>query len=156
MRHPWLQMNLITAFTAGAVVGIFEDTIQQALAVTLRAMTLNELKPGMEAQLVRKEAIVGIMNGMLVGLTAGAAMLGYAILNGSAVPIMLAIIVIVAMLGSCAAAGVAGVLIPLPPRRFGYSINDFSDHRDGWREHGRHVRPRHDYVALVDKRELKT
>ena len=118
-RHPWLQMNLITAFTAGAVVGIFEDTIQQALAVTLRAMTLNELKPGMEAQLVRKEAILGIMNDMLVGLTAGAAMLGYAILNGSAVPIMLAIIVIVAMLGSCAAAGVAGVLIPLLLRRFG-------------------------------------
>jgi magnesium transporter len=58
---------------------------------------------------------------MLVGLTAGAAMLGYAILNGSAEPIMLAgiVIVIVAMLGSCAAAGVAGVLIPLLLRRFG-------------------------------------
>jgi magnesium transporter len=140
MRHPWLQLNLITAFSAGAVVGIFEDTIQQvvalavflpvlagqsgntgcqALAVTLRAMTLNQLKPGMEAQLVRKEAILGIMNGMLVGLTAGAAMLGYAILNGSAEPLMLAGIVIVAMLGSCAAAGVAGVLIPLLLRRFG-------------------------------------
>ena len=140
MRHPWLQLNLITAFSAGAVVGIFEDTIQQvvalavflpvlagqsgntgcqALAVTLRAMTLNQLKPGMGAKLVRKEAILGIMNGMLVGLTAGAAMLGYAILNGSAEPIMLAGIVIVAMLGSCAAAGVAGVLIPLLLRRFG-------------------------------------
>jgi magnesium transporter len=139
-RHPWLQLNLITAFAAGAVVGIFEDTIQQvvalaaflpvlagqsgntgcqALAVTLRAMTLNELKPGMEAQLVRKEAILGIINGMLVGLTAGAAMLGYAILNGSAEPMMLASIVIAAMLGSCAAAGVAGVLIPLVLRRFG-------------------------------------
>jgi len=60
-----------------------------------------------------------IMNGMLVGLTAGAAMLGYAILNGSAEPIILAgiVIVIVAMLGSCA--GVAGVLIPLLLRRFG-------------------------------------
>jgi len=140
MRHPWLQLNLLTAFAAGAVVGVFEDTIQQvvalaaflpvlagqsgntgcqALAVTLRAMTLNELKPGMESQLVRKEAILGIMNGMLVGLTAGAAMLGYAMLNGSAEPIMLAGIVIAAMLGSCAAAGVAGVLIPLMLRRFG-------------------------------------
>jgi magnesium transporter len=140
MRHPWLQLNLLTAFSAGAVVGLFEDTIQQlvalaaflpvlagqsgntgcqALAVTLRAMTLNELKPGMETQLVRKEAILGVMNGMLVGLTAGAAMLGYAILNGSAEPVMLAGIVIAAMLASCAAAGVAGVLIPLLLRRFG-------------------------------------
>jgi magnesium transporter len=140
MRHPWLQLNLLTAFSAGAVVGIFEDTIQQvvalaaflpvlagqsgntgcqALAVTLRAMTLNELKPGMETQLVRKEAILGITNGMLVGLTAGAAMLGYAILNGSAEPVILAGIVIGSMLASCAAAGVAGVLIPLMLRRFG-------------------------------------
>lgn len=37
-RHPWLQLNLLTAFVAGAVVGLFEDTIQQivALAAFLR------------------------------------------------------------------------------------------------------------------------
>jgi magnesium transporter len=140
MRHPWLQLNLLTAFVAGAVVGVFEDTIQQvvalaaflpvlagqsgntgcqALAITLRAMTLNELKPGMEKRLVTKEALLGVLNGSLVGLTAGAAMLGYAILNGSAEPVLLAAIVVVAMLGSCAAAGMAGVLIPLTLRRFG-------------------------------------
>ncbi len=140
MRHPWLQLNLLTAFVAGAVVGLFEDTIQQvvalaaflpvlagqsgntgcqALAVTLRAMTLNELKPGMEPILVRKETLLGISNGVLVGLTAGGAMLGYAIVNGSAQPLLLAAIVLVAMLGSCAAAGVSGVLIPLLLRRLG-------------------------------------
>lgn len=151
-RHPWLQLNLITAFSTGAVVGIFEDTIQQVLAlpaflpvlagqsgntgcqaltVTLRAMTLNETKPGMEAQLVRKEAILGIISGMLVGLTAGAAMLGYAILNGSAEPMMLAGIVIAAMLGCwrgrriddpLSAATVCG--------RPGDGINDFPDDRN--------------------------
>ena len=127
-------------FFAGAVVGTFEDTIQQvvalavfllvlagqpgntgcqALAVTPRAMTLNELKPGMEAQLERKETTLGIMNSMLVGLIAGAAMLGYAIPNGSAELKMLTGIVIVTALGSCAAAGVAGLLIPLLLRRLG-------------------------------------
>src|SRR5690606_17410780 len=59
LRHPWLQLNLLTAFLAAAVVGVFEETIArvvmlavflpvlagqsgntgcQALAVTLRAM----------------------------------------------------------------------------------------------------------------------
>jgi magnesium transporter len=77
MRHPWLQLNLLTAFLAAAVVGIFQDTIDrlvilalflpvlagqsgntgcQALAVTLRGMTIGELKPGAERALIRKEA----------------------------------------------------------------------------------------------------
>ena len=27
LRHPWLQINLLTAFVAAAVVGLFEDTL---------------------------------------------------------------------------------------------------------------------------------
>lgn len=139
-RHPWLQLNLLTAFVAGAVVGLFEDTIQQivalaaflpvlagqsgntgcqALAITLRSMTLNELKPGMESGLVRKEAILGMSNGLLVGLTAGAAMLGYAFLNDAAEPLMLGGIILIAMMASCTISGVAGVLIPLAMRKVG-------------------------------------
>ena len=77
LRHPWLQINLLTAFVAAAVVGLFEDTLSQlvilavflpvmagqtgntgcqALAVTLRGMTLGELKPGLVGRLVAKEA----------------------------------------------------------------------------------------------------
>ncbi|HWV88601.1 MAG TPA: CBS domain-containing protein, partial [Burkholderiales bacterium] len=76
LRHPWLQLNLLTAFLAAAVVGMFQDTLDrlvilalflpvlagqsgntgcQALAVTLRGMTLGELKPGSERPLVMKE-----------------------------------------------------------------------------------------------------
>lgn len=140
MRHPWLQLNLLTAFVAGAVVGLFEDTIAQvvalaaflpvlagqagntgcqSLAVTLRAITLNELKPGMEKAAVRKESILGLINGLMVGVTAGVAMLAYAMVNGSLEPLMLAVIVLVAMAGSCLAAGISGVLVPLALRRFG-------------------------------------
>ncbi len=139
-RHPWLQLNLLTAFVAGAVVGLFEDTIQQivalaaflpvlagqsgntgcqALAITLRSMTLNELKPGMESGLVRKEAVLGMSNGLLVGLTAGAAMLGYAFLSDAAEPLMLGGIILMAMIASCTISGVAGVLIPLAMRKVG-------------------------------------
>lgn len=140
MRHPWLQLNLLTAFLAGAVVGLFEDTIAQvvalaaflpvlagqsgntgcqALAVTLRGMTLKELKPGMERKLMLKEAVLGLCNGALVGITAAAGMLVYALINDSGSPFLLALVVLVAMLGSCIASGVTGVLVPVALRRLG-------------------------------------
>ncbi len=100
-RHPWLQLNLLTAFIAGAVVAIFQDTVDrlvilalflpvlagqsgntgcQALAVTLRGITLGELKQGKERELVTKEASLGLYNGALTGLVAGVGMLVVAIL----------------------------------------------------------------------------
>jgi magnesium transporter len=140
MRHPWLQLNLLTAFVAGAVVGLFDETIAQvvvlaaflpvlagqsgntgcqALAVTLRGLTLNELKPGMERKVVIKEAILGLCNGALVGITAALGMLAYAYSVGSEAPVKLAFVVLFAMLGACIASGVTGVLIPLTLRRMG-------------------------------------
>jgi magnesium transporter len=140
LRHPWLQLNLLTAFVAGAVVGLFENTIAQvvaiaaflpvlagqsgntgcqALAVTLRGMTLNQLKPGMERRLLAKEALLGLCNGALVGLTAALGMLLYALVNGTQRPLALAAVVLLAMLGSCVASGVTGVLVPLTLRRLG-------------------------------------
>jgi len=140
MRHPWLQMNLMTAFVAGAVVGMFEDTIAQivvlaaflpvlagqsgntgcqALAVTLRSMTLNELKPGMEFRLIKKEALLGLGNGLLVGLTAALGMFLYATSNGTESPLTLAVVVLFAMLGACIISGVIGVIVPLTLRRLG-------------------------------------
>ena len=140
MRHPWLQLNLLTAFVAGSVVGLFEDTIAQivvlavflpilagqsgntgcqALAVTLRSMTLNELKPGMEGGLLRKEALLGFGNGLLVGGTAALGMYAYATMGGNEAALTLAMVVFVAMLGACVISGVIGVIVPLCLRRLG-------------------------------------
>lgn len=140
MRHPWLQINLLTAFLAGSVVGLFENTISQivvlaaflpilagqsgntgcqALAVTLRSMTLNELKPGMESVLLRKEAALGFGNGLMVGITAALGMYAYASISGNDAAAMLAGVVFVAMLGACVVSGVIGVVVPLALRRLG-------------------------------------
>lgn len=140
LRHPWLQLNLLTAFAAGAVVGLFESTISQAvvlaaflpvlagqcgntgcqaLAITLRGMTLNELKPGMERALLFKEALLGLGNGVFVGVTAAFAMFIYAHFNGNSSPTLLALTVFLAMIGACVASGVAGVLVPITLRKFG-------------------------------------
>lgn len=139
-RHPWLQLNLLTAFVAAAVVGIFQDTVDrmvilalflpvlagqsgntgcQALAVTLRGMTLGELKHGTEKALVGKEALLGFLNGGLVGITAGAGMFVVAVLQNNPNAWALSLIVLMAMVGSCVISGVSGALIPLALRRAG-------------------------------------
>jgi magnesium transporter len=139
-RHPWLQLNLLTAFLAAAVVGIFQETIDrlvilalflpvlagqsgntgcQALAVALRGLTLGELKPGKEKALVMKESLLGLLNGALVGLTAGLGMYVVATLQKNPSAPQLALIVFLAMIGSCVISGIAGALIPLTLRKLG-------------------------------------
>jgi magnesium transporter len=139
-RHPWLQLNLLTAFIAAAVVGVFQDTIDQivilamflpvlagqsgntgcqALAVTLRGMTLGELAPGKEKALVIKEGFLGLFNGTLVGITAGLGMLIVASIQHNPDALRLAFIVFISMIVSCVTSGIAGATIPLTLRRLG-------------------------------------
>ena len=139
-RHPWLQLNLVTAFIAAAVVGLFQDTVNrivilavfipvlsgqcsntgcQALAVTLRGMTLGELKPGRARALLAKEAWLGFLNGSLTGLVAAIGMFWLAHLQGHPQAWVLGIITFVAMAGSCAVSGVAGAAVPLALKRLG-------------------------------------
>ncbi len=140
-RHPWLQLNLVTAFLAAAVVGYYEATIErivvlavflpvlagqsgntgcQALAVALRGMTLGELKPGREKFLVIKEALLGSLNGLFVGLVAGAGMFAYATMQQTPEsPLILGLIVCLAMIGACVISGICGVLTPVILKRLG-------------------------------------
>jgi magnesium transporter len=139
-RHPWLQVNLLTAFAAAAVVGIFQETLDrlvilaaflpvlagqsgntgcQTLAVALRGMIMGELEPGRERHLVIKEGLLGLFNGILVGLSAAAGMLIYAKMQGNAEAWTLALVVWLSMVVSCVASGISGALIPLILRKVG-------------------------------------
>jgi magnesium transporter len=140
LRYPWLQLNLFTAFLAASVVGFFAETVDrlvvlavflpvlagqsgntgcQALAVTLRGMTLGELKSGRERQLVAKEAWLGLLNGSLVGIVAGLGMTFYAYTQGVANPFRLGAIVSVALVGGCVVSGISGAMIPMTLRKLG-------------------------------------
>ncbi len=139
-RHPWLQLNLLTAFVAGAVVSVFQGTIDQivilasflpvlagqsgntgcqALAVTIRGMTLRELKKGHMPKLLAKEGLLGMLNGAIVGAVAGMAMFFLAHSQGNAQAWQLGLIVMAAMTGSCVVSGVFGAIVPLTLRRLG-------------------------------------
>lgn len=139
-RHPWLQLNLLTAFIAAFVVGFFETTLEkivllavflpvlagqsgntgcQALAVTLRGMTLGEFGPGSTWKALRKEAILGFCNGSLVGISAGLGMFVYATLQKNPQALGLALVTWSAMVGACVISGVSGVIVPTTMKRLG-------------------------------------
>jgi magnesium transporter len=139
-RHPWLQLNLLTAFVAGGVVALFQDTVDrlvilalflpvlagqsgntgcQALAVTLRGMTLGEVEEGKGRALVAKEAFLGLYNGALTGLVAAVGMLAVALYQGNPNAFVLAVVVWMALVGACVISGICGAMIPLTLKRFG-------------------------------------
>lgn len=140
LRHPWLQGNLLTCFLAGGVVSFFQDTVNQfvvlaaflpvltgqasntacqALAVTLRGLTLGELDDAGSSRLLGKEAFLGLLNGLLVGVTAGLGMLALAMAQGEPRAGELALVVFVAMSLACVVSGIFGGLVPLSLRRIG-------------------------------------
>lgn len=139
-RHPWLLVNLVTAFAAGGVVALFQGTLDklvilaaflpvlagqsgntgcQALAVTVRGITLGDIKPGGSRGLVLKEAQLGMMNGAVTGLLCGIAMYLFAGSQDSPHAFMLGLVVMAAMLGSCAISGISGAIVPLVLKRLG-------------------------------------
>jgi magnesium transporter len=140
MRHHWLQVNLLTAFAAGFVVSLFEGTITQivalaaflpilagqsgntgcqALAITLRGITLGDLDGHSKRKLIAKELTLGAMNGLLTGIVAGLAMWWSAGGSGNDQAVLLGFVILLAMVGACMASGLFGVLVPLTLRRFG-------------------------------------
>jgi magnesium transporter len=127
-RLPWLCVNLVTAFMAAAVVSMFEGTIakwsalaiflpivagqggnagMQTLTIIIRDLALGELTPGDGRRALMKEMILGLINGLAIGLIVG--VIGW-VWKGS---IVLGVVAAAAMLLNQLAAAMSGVLIPL-------------------------------------------
>jgi magnesium transporter len=139
-RNPWLLINLLTAFAAGGVVAVFQGTLDklvilatflpvlagqsgntgcQALAVTVRGITLGDIKAGGGRALMSKEALLGFANGAVTGILCGIAMYLFAMSQSSPHALMLGLVVMLAMIGACAISGVSGAFVPLALKRLG-------------------------------------
>ncbi len=139
-RHPWLQINLFCGLLAAVVVGLFQETIDhiialavflpvligqaantgvQALSVSLRGITLGDLRSGRESLLVVKEMLLGTFNGALTGVTGGIAMFIFATMIKSPAAVMLGFVVFLATTISCLISGVAGAMVPLVLKKLG-------------------------------------
>jgi magnesium transporter len=133
-RQLWLQINLLTAFLAAAVVGLFENTIAQvtalavllpvvagqsgnagaqALAVTMRGLALREISVRQWATVTIKEVKVGIMNGIAIAITCGVGVLIWSHSLG------LVLVIAMSMVLAMIAAGFAGAIVPIVLKRLG-------------------------------------
>src|SRR5436853_611308 len=90
----------------------------QAIEITLQAGSMVGVEK--EERLVTKEAWLGCLNGAGVGLFAGLGMYLTATGQESAHPVMLALVVFLAMIGSCIASGISGAMVPLTLKRLGF------------------------------------
>ena len=127
-RLPWLVINLLTAFLASAVVGLFEGTIQkvtalavllpivsgqggntgaQALAVVMRGLALREIISGTTRRVIIKETLAGLINGVAIAVMTALAVWFWSRNIG------LCIVIGLAMIVNMGAAGLSGAAIPL-------------------------------------------
>ncbi|MBT7943891.1 MAG: magnesium transporter, partial [Alphaproteobacteria bacterium] len=133
-RFMWLLVNLVTAILASIVIGLFDATLEQMVAlavlmpivasmggnagtqtltVAVRALAMKELTPTNAARVIGKEALVGVFNGVLfAGLIGGVAWFWF---GNSALGVVIGMAMIVNMF----VAGVAGTTIPLALNKFG-------------------------------------
>lgn len=133
-RLPWLHINLVTAFLAASVVGLFEATIAQftalavlmpvvagmsgnagaqALAVTIRGLALREIGVGNWRQLLFKEQRAALINGLALALSCGTGVWLWSQSAG------LALVIAIAMVLGLMAAATAGALVPIVLTRLG-------------------------------------
>lgn len=133
-RVPWLLVNLVTAFIAASVIGLFDATIQQIVAlavlmpivagmggnagsqtmtVTVRALATRDLDIYNAGRIVRRELGVGLLNGILFAVLIGF-VAGFWFDNANIGGIIAA-----AMIINMFVAALAGIMIPLLLDRFG-------------------------------------
>jgi magnesium transporter len=127
-RFVWLGVNLVTAFLAASVIGLFEGTIEkvvalaalapivasqggnaatQTMTVAVRSLATRELGPLNLSRFVTREVLVGLLNGVAFALLVGAAVyLWYWSLG-------LSVAIAGAMVINLLAGALAGVLVPL-------------------------------------------
>ncbi len=133
-RLVWLHINLLTAFLAAAVVGLFESTIaqftalaillpvvagqsgnagSQALAVTMRGLALREVSTLHWRAVLNKELQIGLINGSALAVTCGLGVWVWSQSWG------LALVIAIAMVTAMVMAGISGALVPMILSRLG-------------------------------------
>jgi magnesium transporter len=127
-RAVWLGINLMTAFIASGVIGLFEDTItkvvalavlmpivasmggiagSQTLTLVIRGMAVGQISSANVGWLLNREFLVSALNGVLWALVvAGAATLWFG-------DIMLGAIIAAALMINLIAAALVGTVLPL-------------------------------------------
>ncbi len=137
-RYRWLILNLATAFLAAAVVGLFESTITavailaaympvvagmggnagtQAMAVTVRGISLGQVSLATGRQVVATEVVAGGVNGLITGGLVAVVAVAFSF---GEFGIQLGAVIGVSMVANLVIAGFFGAVTPLVLDRLGY------------------------------------
>ena len=127
-RFGWLVINLFTAVIASIVIGLFDATIEQMVAlavlmpivasmggnaatqtmtVAVRALATRDLIPINSVRIISRETLVGLLNGVIFAVIVGAVTLFW---FGDQ---QLGLVIAAAMVVNMLVAGLFGILIPL-------------------------------------------
>lgn len=127
-RVPWLAVNLVTAVLVSLVIGMFNATIEQMVAlavlmpivasmggnagaqtmtVTVRALAMRELDGGRLKRLIRREMVVGLVNGVIFAILIGI------VTAARYSNVELGVVIGMAMVINLIVAGTFGILVPL-------------------------------------------
>jgi magnesium transporter len=127
-RVRWLVVNFGTALMASFVISLFQDSIQnmvalailmpivasmggnagtQTMAVAVRALATNQLTPANASRIVWRETRVALLNGIILATLVG--VLAGSYFNCTS----LGLVIAAAMVFNILVAGLAGVLVPL-------------------------------------------
>jgi magnesium transporter len=138
-RFAWLLVNLVTAALASLVISMFDATIEQMVAlavlmpivasmggnagtqtltITVRALATKELTSYNTMRAIRKELLVGVLNGFLFALLAGVATV-FIFGDLGETSILLGGIIAGAMVINMIVAGLSGVVLPVLLDRWG-------------------------------------
>lgn len=137
-RWLWLGINLVTAFVASRVIGLFDGTIEkvvalaalmpivagmagntgnQTMALMIRSIAMGQITRGNFWQLLRKELSVALLNGVVWGGVAGAA--SWVLYRHDHFAELLAAAMGVAIVLNLLIAAVLGVAVPMVLSKFG-------------------------------------
>lgn len=133
-RAVWLGINLITAFIASAVIGVFEDTIEkvvalavlmpivasmggiagsQVLTLMIRGQALGHVERANAGWLLNRELVVGTLNGILWALVVAAIAVVW--FQDMTIGVIIACAIIINLF----AAALAGTLLPIILKAWG-------------------------------------
>lgn len=132
-RWTWLAINLVTAFIASRVIGLFEGSIEklvalaalmpivagiggnsgnQTITMIVRALALGQVSPASAKRLLRKEVAVAVLNGLIWGGVIG--LVAWLLYDNAA----LGAVMTAAMTLNLLLAALMGVLIPMTLIRY--------------------------------------
>jgi magnesium transporter len=138
-RFAWLLVNLFTAVLASLVIRLFDATIEQMVAlavlmpivasmggnagtqtltITVRALATKELTSFNTMRAIRKELMVGVLNGILFALISGVATI-FIFGDGQDSSVLLGGIIAGAMIINMIVAGLSGIILPVVLDRAG-------------------------------------